>query len=97
MNENCSLSEAPEPKSEHPTKTAVQLLRRRPRTIGGTETGVDPLRERRHNLTEADRVRRDSQGFQADNARVPEYLWDDRAMEVALAGGVDRDKRPRCK
>jgi hypothetical protein len=37
-------------------------------------------------------VRRTAKASKVDNARVPEYLWDDRVMEAALASGMDQEQ-----
>jgi hypothetical protein len=88
-------SEAPEP-SDHPDPETVASVPigsptsapSSSRTTGKTETGVDSLPDNDPDLSEADQAK----ASKADNARVPEYLWDDRVMEAALACGVDRDK-----
>jgi hypothetical protein len=40
---------------------------------------------------------KDSQASKADNARVPEYLWDDRVMAVLLAVWTETSYWPRCR
>jgi hypothetical protein len=83
-------STGPETAAEGPTIAPTS-----PGSTDGTKTLIasdDSLLESDLKLTEADRLGRTAKASKADNARVPEYLWDDRIMLSPKACGVGRDE-----